>query len=235
MKSIGDMIDGLIEEKTEHLAAQELDLVIDVFRQDFDKMTNLVNLFKRNKGRKGFEKSAYQSIAELLFQNGVKKLDGTMLSVSQVNRYLGIIRKERNKLVPPAGNSVQSGRRTIRKVINKSVIENNQPAVDYSWVYASKSTIQPARIENGAAELSRLRSEEKGEVGGWNIWTGKDEFIWRSILNKIEQWNKDKNPADRWNYENNTQSFKLVFSEKNFVELYELMLKKLAKPIRPIE
>lgn len=235
MKSIGDVIDGLIEEKTEHLATQEMELVIDVFRQDFDKMTNLVNLFKRNKGRKGFEKSAYQSIAELLFQNGVKKLDGTILSVSQVNRYLGIVRKERSKLIPPAVRNVQSEKKTSRKITDKPLAEKSQPIVDYSWVYAKKSTVQPSRIENGVAELNRLRNEETGEIDGWNVWSGKDEFIWRYILNKIDEWNKDKKSDEHWSYESNNQSFKEVFSDNKFVELYELLLKKLAKPIRSTE
>ncbi|MBW5287154.1 hypothetical protein [Burkholderia gladioli] len=221
MNSIGDIIDGFIEEKTEQLATQELELVIDVFRQDFDKMTKLVNLFKRNKGRKGFEKSAYQSIAELLFQNGVKKLDGTILSVSQVNRYLGIVRKERNKL---AVGSVQSNKKNSRKVLG-------QITPDYSWVYAKKSTVAPVKIENGNAELARLRSEEKKEIDGWNVWTGKDESIWRHILNKIDEWNKDKEPAEHWRYEKNFHSF----TDKAMIEVYELLMKKLKKPIRPVE
>lgn len=226
MKSVGDIIDGLIEEKSKHLATQELELVIDVFRQDFDKMTKLVNLFKRNKGRKGFEKSAYQSIAELLFQNGVKKLDGSILSVSQVNRYLGIVRKEKNRIVPSVGG-IQSGKKSTRNNLDSST-------VNYDWVYAKKSKVLPSRIENGISEMNRLRSEEKGEIEGWNIWNGKDEFLWRYILTRIDEWNKEKKPAEHWKYKSNTQSFKSVFTEKNIVEVYEILMRKLEKPIREI-
>ena len=190
-------------------------------------MTKLVNLFKRNKGRKGFEKSAYQSIAELLFQNGVKKLDGSILSVSQVNRYLGIVRKERNKIVPSAVAGVQSG-----KKINRQVVEQTTP--DYSWVYSKKSKVMPARIEKGSAELIRLQSEEKGEIEGWNVWNGKDEFMWRYMLQKIDEWNKDKEPCQQWEYKSNAQSFKSAFTDENFIELYEKLMRKLKKPIREI-
>lgn len=95
MVSIGDMIDSFIDEKDDELANQEMELVIDVFRNDFDKMTKLVKIFKKNKGKKGYEKGAYKTIAEMLFQKRVCKQDGSELSVSQVSRYMGIVRAER--------------------------------------------------------------------------------------------------------------------------------------------
>ncbi|MFZ6755555.1 hypothetical protein ACO0KY_19580, partial [Undibacterium sp. Dicai25W] len=85
----------LIDEKKKELANQETDLVIDVFRNEFDNLTKVVKLFLKNKGKKGFENGAYQNIAETLFQNGITKKDGSVLTKSQVGDYMKIVRAER--------------------------------------------------------------------------------------------------------------------------------------------
>ena len=85
----------LIDDKKKDLATQETELVIDVFRLEFDNLTKVIKLFLKHKGKKGFSKGAYQNIAETLFQNGVTKKDGSMLTKCQVGDYMKIVRAER--------------------------------------------------------------------------------------------------------------------------------------------
>lgn len=185
MNSIGDLIDGLITEKTEQLESQELELVIDVFRNDFDKMANLVKLFKKNKGKKGFEKSAYQTIAEMLFQSGVRKQNGSMLSVAQVNRYMGIVRAERvgtkSKAKAVAPVAVPAGRvetQAVAKVVPEPVARPG------AVPGAIQPVVAPAPVVGADAIPEKI--------------TGYDS------MKHLQDWEKSKSFVDQWDDETET-------------------------------
>ncbi|MDG9967509.1 hypothetical protein N7638_05655 [Achromobacter mucicolens] len=190
MNSIGDIIDSLIDEKTEQLDNQELELVIDVFRNDFDKMTNLVKLFKKNKGKKGFEKSAYQTIAEMLFQSGVRKQNGSMLSVAQVNRYMGIVRAERvgtkskakAVAVPAGGVETQA----VAKVVPELVARPG----------ATKPVVAPAPVDaipekiTGYDPMKKLQEWEKSK-SFVDHWDDDDEILYGQLRRWVFKFAKD--------------------------------------------
>ncbi|WP_428147055.1 hypothetical protein [Delftia acidovorans] len=164
MSSILDFID----DKKKELASQELELVIDVFRNEFDNLTKLVNLFQRNKGKKGFEKGAYQTISEILFKDGVCKKDGSMLTKSQVSRYMGIVRAER------VGES-KSKSKPVAVVVAPVV---QAVAVPGAVPDATKPVVSPAPVGGSDAIPEKI--------------TGYDP------MKKLQEWEKSKSFVDQW-------------------------------------
>lgn len=74
------------------IKSKKTSLTIDYFREQYDVFSEIIDRYKKNKWLNG---TAYGNIAELAKQKGYTKKDGQTLSISQVCRYMNIIRAER--------------------------------------------------------------------------------------------------------------------------------------------
>lgn len=84
--------DFLLKTKSE-VAESEPSFVVDFFRKEFDRLSEVVALYKKKKGR--LNGTAYQNIASLAEQCGITRKDGTQLTITQVADYMRIVRAER--------------------------------------------------------------------------------------------------------------------------------------------
>jgi len=84
--------DFLLKTKKE-VAESEPSFVVDFFRKEFDRLSEVVAIYKKKKGR--LNGTAYQNIASLAEQCGITRKDGSQLTITQVADYMRIVRAER--------------------------------------------------------------------------------------------------------------------------------------------
>jgi hypothetical protein len=159
-----------VDEKKKELASQSIDLNIDYFRNEFDNMTKLVNLFQKNKGKKGFEKGAYQTVAEIAFKDCVMKADGSMLSTSLVGTYLKIVRAERKGVA-----------KATRKVVVVS------PTVSSETVAVSApvpAVARPGAVPGETNQATFDKNKLKQDMADW--WDDQGEFV---DCKRLDLWN----------------------------------------------
>lgn len=179
MSKLENALLDFISEKQDEIASQEMAFVIDAFREQFENMQSLVRLFRKNKNKNGFEKGAYATISEILSKQGIRKKDGNVLSVSQVCRYMNIVRaekktesKNKSKAVAPAGG-VES------QVVAKAVPE---PVARPGAVPgATKPVVAPA------------------PMGGSDVIPAKIDGY--QVMPELQKWEKEKSFFDNWDDE----------------------------------
>lgn len=221
MSSILDFID----EKKKELASQEMELVIDVFRKEFDNLTKLVSLFQRNKGKKGFEKGAYQTVSEILFKDGVCKKDGSMLTKSQVSRYMGIVRAERVGESKSKSKPVAVVQAVSEPVAHPGAVPGaTKPVVAPAPVGGSDAI--PEKI-NGYDPMKKLQEWEKSK-SFVDQWDDDDEILYGQLRRWVFRFAKDVSGQNivgicRKQFNNQTG-----FS-KSFADAVELLFKQREK------
>lgn len=162
---------NFVDDKKKELASREIDLNVDYFRNEFDNMTKVVNLFQKNKGKKGFEKGAYQTIAEIAFNDGVMKSDGSMLTKSLVGTYMKIVRAER------VGTKIKS--KPVAVVVAPVVQAVPEPVAHPGAVPgATKPVVATAPVGGSDAIPEKI--------------TGYDP------MKKLQEWEKSKSFVDQW-------------------------------------
>ncbi len=104
-----------------------------------------------------------------------------------------------------------------------------------SWVYPKVSKVQPIEIESWEAEEKRLRKEKFGEIDGWDVWNGKDEYLWIELLKEIDKFNKiQPKQSYMWRHDNYVQFKQSIKKDEQLTNIYELLMSKLKNPIREI-
>ena len=173
MSNLENALIGFINEKQGEVDSQEPSFVIDAFRQQFDNMQSIVKLFRKNRHKNGFEKGAYKTIAEILFEQDVKKKNDSELSIAQVCRYLNIIRAEKkaedkNKVVP-------------RKVVETRFAPSIAPVLKPRRV-----VIAAVPVDDWLPEKVRLQGEPDDAT-----WSGEDQWMWNQLLESAKSVNRD--------------------------------------------
>ena len=173
MSDLENALIGFIKEKQGELDSQELVFVIDAFRQQFDNMQSIIKLFRKNRHKDGFEKGAYKTIAELLFEQGVKKKDDSELSVAQVCRYLNIVRAEKKA-------------ESKNKVVARKAVETRSAPSSAPVVKTRRVEVAAVPVEDWLPERVRLQGEPDGAS-----WSGEDQWMWNQLLESAKSVNRD--------------------------------------------
>ena len=92
MSSIGQFLKN--RENYLLINQKEHEVNIQYFRDEFDNITNLINLYKANKGKYGFKQSVYDVISIIAFDDDIAKND-MKLTKHQVVDYINIVRLEK--------------------------------------------------------------------------------------------------------------------------------------------
>ncbi len=171
MSKLENALLDFISEKQDEIASQEMAFVIDAFREQFDNMQSVVRLFRKNKNKKGFEKGAYATISEILSKQGIRKKDGNVLSVSQVCRYMNIVRAEKK---------AESKRKPVAVVapVVQAVAVPELVARPGAVPGATKPVVAPAPVGGFDAIPEKI--------------TGYDP------MKKLQEWEKSKSFIDQW-------------------------------------
>lgn len=174
------LVDFLNEKKKE-LATEQSIYVVEYFRNEFDSMTDLVKLFKRKGAR--MNGTAYENIAQLAFQQGITKRDGTMLSVSQVCRYMNIVRAERKAEAKSA-----KAKAPAPVVVEPQRVVAQEPMARPGAVPGRASKIETVAVPVPAVDCSGAIPE---------MLDGYDQMA------ELQKWDKLSN-QDFWNDETET-------------------------------
>lgn len=181
MSNLENALLGFINEKQGELGNQEPIFVIDAFREQLDNMQSIVKLFRKNRHKIGFEKGAYNTIAELLFEQGITKKNESKLSEAQVCRYLHIVRAEKKA-------------DSKNKVITRKAVEaRSAPSHVAAPVPVSKATVAvpaapgvtPIPVTDWLAELLRLEAASNAE------WNGQDQWMWDEMEKVAKKYGKN--------------------------------------------
>ena len=173
MSNLENALIGFINEKQGELDSQELVFVIDAFRQQFDNLHSIIKLFRKNRHKSGFERGAYKTIAELLFEQGVKKKDDSELSVAQVCRYLSIVRAEKKA-------------ESKNKVVPRKVVETRSAPSIAPVLKTRRVEIAAVPVDDWLPEKVRLQGEPDGAP-----WSGEDQWMWNQLLESAKLVNRD--------------------------------------------
>lgn len=172
------LVDFLNAKKKE-LATEQSIYVVEYFRNEFDSMTDLVKLFKRKGAR--MNGTAYENIAKLAFQQGITKRDGTMLSVSQVCRYMNIVRAERKA-------EAKSAKAKVPVVVEPQRVVAQEPVARPGAVLGRASKTETVSVPAPAVDCSGAIPEM---IDGYNQ------------MAELQKWDKLSN-QDFWNDETET-------------------------------
>lgn len=157
-----------LDQKTIELNNQEFQCVADFFRNEFDNMTNIVKLFQTKKGR--IKGTAYKTIAELAMKQNIKRVDGKELTVSQVCRYMNIVRAERKGVT----------KATRKVVVVSPTVSSETVAVSAPVPAVARPGAVPGETNHATFDKNKL----KQDMADW--WDDQGEFV---DCKRLDLWN----------------------------------------------
>lgn len=172
--------DFLLKTKKE-VAESEPSFVVDFFRKEFDRLSEVVAIYKKKKGR--LNGTAYQNIASLAEQCGITRKDGTQLTITQVADYMRIVRAERKAEAKSA-----KAKAPAPVVVEPQRVVAQEPMARPGAVPGRASKIETVAVPMPAVDCSGAIPE---------MLDGYDQMA------ELQKWDKLSN-QDFWNDETET-------------------------------
>ncbi|HGG0597195.1 TPA: hypothetical protein ACJFI9_000635 [Enterobacter roggenkampii] len=174
-----DVLGEFLSKTKNEIAESEPSFVVDFFRKEFDRLSEVVALYKKKKGR--LNGTAYQNIASLAEQCGITRKDGTQLTITQVADYMRIVRAERKA-------EAKSAKAKAPVVVEPQRVVAQEPVARPGAVPGRASKTEAVSVPMPAVDCSGAIPEM---IDGYNQ------------MAELQKWDKLSN-QDFWNDETET-------------------------------
>lgn len=176
-----DVLGEFLSKTKNEIAEDEPSFVVDFFRKEFDRLSEVVAIYKKKKGR--LNGTAYQNIASLAEQCGITRKDGTQLTITQVADYMRIVRAERKAEAKSA-----KAKAPAPVVVEPQRVVAQEPMARPGAVPGRASKIETVAVPVPAVDCSGAIPE---------MLDGYDQMA------ELQKWDKLSN-QDFWNDETET-------------------------------
>lgn len=189
--------DFLLKTKKE-VAESEPSFVVDFFRKEFDRLSEVVAIYKKKKGR--LNGTAYQNIASLAEQCGITRKDGTQLTITQVADYMRIVRAERKAEAKSA-----KAKAPAPVVVEPQRVVAQEPMARPGAVPGRASKIETVAVPVPAVDCSGAIPEmldgydaiaelqKWSELPDQDFWNDETEMLYGQVRAWIANWIESEN------------------------------------------
>lgn len=193
----------------------------EAFQKASDNLCTTVNRVRKSMAKKGLIPSIRGAVSVPGVQPG-------QVPAVQPSTGMAVGGYSPSSASNPVGGGVSTAQ-AVQEPVGGSV----PSAGDCSWWYSKKSSVQPVAVDSWDSEIVRLKKEKNGVVEGFNVWTGKDEFLWLQILGDIDSYNERQlSQSKKWSHSNQVPFKITIRKDEALSEVYDLLTAKLKNPIR---
>ncbi|MGU4699182.1 hypothetical protein K6L09_21165 [Burkholderia cepacia] len=215
------MFESIMSERTEKVALR-FSSTRDWFRKRYDKLQELVDMYKRNPSLTvEFGDTAYGLIAKLADADGVRRLDGGLLNDRDIGDNMSIVRSERGQSNVRVASPPTSTRAAAKLAMTGTGAQRPgkaSPSSSAEVVMEVPKVVVPEPIqEEGGITATEVRYDKEIRSGVNSPFTSQDYYFFQRALYRFYEEQKKNFPGKKfWTVAKNLKYS--TFKHKDYID-----------------